>query len=34
LAFGSICTTVGLGWPGGSTSWWGRELGDAPWKED
>jgi hypothetical protein len=34
LAFGSICTTVSLGWPGGSTSWWGRELGDAPWKED
>jgi hypothetical protein len=33
-AFGSICTTVGLGWPEGSTSLWGREFGDASWEED
>jgi hypothetical protein len=34
LAYGSICITVGLGWPGDSTSSWGCEFGDAPWEEN
>jgi hypothetical protein len=33
-AYGSTCTTVGLVWPEGSTSLWGREFGDASWEED
>jgi hypothetical protein len=34
LVCGSICITVGLGWPEDSISWWGRELGDALRMED